>query len=104
MNLKKNRARADPAKLLPMKIGAEAQFLPVWFQNRIANAIAGFTGLACKYLSLMPARSIAPRYDPARMMVYTAASLVNLVFSSVELRYIKTKKKLPMISTTTCCR
>ena len=67
--LKKMSARADPPKLDPTNIGEHAQFSEVGFQNTMANAIAGFTGLASIELSLMPARSMAPRYEPARMMV-----------------------------------
>jgi hypothetical protein len=60
-NLKKMRARADPPKLDATNIGAHVQLSVVGFQNTMAKAIAGFTGLASIVVSLMPARSIAPR-------------------------------------------
>ena len=66
--------------------------------RKVLNAIAGFTGLAFNYVSLLPASNMAPRYDPAKIIVYTAASFVNLVFCSVDERYMKTRKNDPIPS------
>lgn len=91
-----------PTKLIKQKIQKLFQISSLALKIMIQNAIAGFTGLAPRTLSLVPATSIAAKYEPARMIVWTAASFVNLVFSSVDDRYMKTKKKEPRISTITC--
>jgi hypothetical protein len=43
---------------------------------------------------------MAPRYEPANIIVWIAASYVNFVFSSVDDKYINTRKKDPITSTT----
>ena len=98
--MKNTSARILPAKLIPQNIQIHDRFCPSFerFQNKVAKAIAGFTGLVFKIGILFPASSIAPRYDPAKIMVYTALSVVNLVFGSVDERYIKTRKNEPMAS------
>ena len=68
------------------------------FEKVMAKAIAGFTGDALKVVSLTPAINIAPKYDPAKIIVWMALSLVNLVFSSVDDKYMKTKKNAPNVS------
>lgn len=89
-----------PARLTPQKIQIEEKlFSPLRLKKISQSAMAGFTGLAWSYLDFAPARSMAPRYEPARIMVYTAESLVNFVFSSVEVRYMKTRKNDPITST-----
>jgi hypothetical protein len=90
-------AKKLPPKLAPQKIQHEAQLAALEFQITIAKAIAGLTGLAFVGIKV-PASSIAPRYEPARMMVWIAASFVNLVFSSVDDKYINTRKKLAIAS------
>jgi len=60
--------------------------------------MAGFTGDASRISNFTPAISIAPRYDPAKIMVWIALSFVNLVFSSVDDKYMNTKKNDPKIS------
>merc|ERR1712046_536071 len=94
------RAKMLPARLTPQKIQIDEKlFSPLRLKKINQRAMAGFTGLAWRFLDFAPARSMAPRYEPARIMVYTAASLVNFVFSSVDVRYMKTKKREPMTST-----
>ena len=64
----------------------------------MANAMAGLTGLAFNTYILSPASIMEPRYDPAKIIVWMAESYVNLVFSSVEHRYMNTKKNDPITS------
>ena len=66
---KKINANAEPPKLEVRKMGALYQLLAEEFQIRMAKAMAGFTGLALMTVSLIPANSIAPKYEPAKIMV-----------------------------------
>ena len=102
MNLKKNMASKLPAIGPARKIHVVAKFLPARLLTKMPSATAGFTGLTWYMSILVPASSMAPKYEPARIMVWMAASFVNLVFGSVDERYMNTKKKLPMISRMIC--
>lgn len=59
--------------------------------------IAGFKGLT-PTLTLLPAKSIAAKYEEDKIIVYTTESFVNLVFSSVEHKYMNTNIKPPIVS------
>ena len=59
--------------------------------------IAGFNGLIPTF-TLLPAKSIAAKYEEDKIIVYTTESFVNLVFSSVEHKYINTNIKPPIVS------
>ena len=89
-------------KLEKMKTGLDSQLYLLGLSIIIAILIAGFTGLAWSICSLLPAKSIEPRYAPDNIIVYMAELSVNLVLLSVELKYKKTKKKLASISRTSC--
>jgi len=99
MNLKKMKARMEPNKFTPQKIQMLFQLFSDGLKMISQKAMAGLQGLTLRTTCLAPASFIAPRYDPARIMVWMAASLVNLVFSSVDVRYMNTRKKDPITST-----
>ena len=66
------RAKTLPTKLIAPKIMNVVKKSPtpsVPLKNRKAIAMAGFTGLASRTFSFTPAISMAPKYDPARMIV-----------------------------------
>ena len=63
------RAKALPAKLIVPKIRTLPHAFAVGLKITNIMAIAGLTGLTSRISSFTPAISIAPKYDPARMMV-----------------------------------
>lgn len=96
--LKKRSAKIAPANGKPKKIQKHFQAFLLELKNKIEMLTAGLTGLAFNNGILLPAKSIEPKYEPAKIIVCTAESFVNLVFSSVDARYMNTKKKAPIDS------
>ena len=72
--------------------------LPLRLNNQKAHAMAGFTGLHFNDGMKIPAKCIAQKYADERMIVWMAASFVNLVVVTVDDRYIKVRMNAAKIS------